>query len=54
MAAKYIFAVLSIVFLVLALARTIRSGGAAHSQSRTWFLIAVIFGVVSIYLFSQG
>ena len=54
MAAKYILAALSVVFLTLAITRMARGGGAAHPQSRTWLLIGVIFGVVSAWLFYQG
>ena len=53
MAAKYILAVLSIVFLVLALRGTMRSGYPGHPQSRTWLLIGAIFAVVAAYLFFQ-
>lgn len=54
MAAKYILAVLSVLFLILAFTRMARGGGAAHPQSRTWLLIGIIFGVVSAWLFYQG
>jgi hypothetical protein len=47
MATKYILAALAVLFVVLALAR----GGLARPQARTWLLIAVIFGVVSAWLF---
>jgi hypothetical protein len=53
MAAKYILAVLSVVFLVLAVIRGAQRG-TNHLQVRTWVLIGLIFGVVSAYLFSQG
>jgi hypothetical protein len=53
-AAKYILAALSIVFLVLAIARMTRGGGAEHPQTRTWLIIAVIFGAVSAWLFYRG
>jgi hypothetical protein len=32
----------------------VRDGGKSHPQSRTWLLIAVIFGIVSGWLFVQG
>jgi hypothetical protein len=54
MAAKYILAALSAVFLVLALWRIAGSGGASHPQTRTWLIIGVIFGIVSAWLFSRG
>jgi hypothetical protein len=53
-AAKHILAALSIVFLVLAIARMARGGATAHPQTRTWLIIGVIFGVVSAWLFYQG
>ncbi|HVQ16106.1 MAG TPA: hypothetical protein VMS40_21040 [Vicinamibacterales bacterium] len=54
MATKYILAALSVVFLILAVSRMARGGGAAHPQSRTWLLIGVIFAAVSAWLFYQG
>ena len=54
MAAKYILAALSLVFLTLALSRIARTGVASHPQSRTWLVIAGIFGLVSAWLFAQG
>lgn len=54
MAAKYVLAALSVLFLILAFIRMARGGGAAHPQSRTWLLIGIIFGVVSAWLFSRG
>ena len=53
MAAKYILAALSVVFLALAIMRLPR-GGVVHPQSRTWLLIGVIFAAVSSWLFYQG
>jgi len=53
-ATKYILAALSVVFLILAVSRMARGGGAAHPQSRTWLLIGVIFAAVSAWLFYQG
>jgi len=50
-AAKYILAALALVFLVAGAARWLRDGGRAHPQSRTWLLIAAIFGAVSAWLF---
>lgn len=51
MAAKYILAALSAVFLVLAASRIARGGAASHPQTRTWLLIGVIFAAVSAWLF---
>jgi hypothetical protein len=53
-ATKYILGALSAVFLILAVSRMARAGGAAHPQARTWLVIGVIFGVVSAWLFYQG
>jgi hypothetical protein len=50
MAAKYILAVLAAIFLALSVARR----SPMHPQSRTWLLIAVIFGTVSAWLFSRS
>ena len=49
-AAKYIFAGLAALFIVMGLAR----GGPSHPQSRTWLLVGVIFGAVAAWLFSQS
>ena len=54
MGAKYILAALSVIFLVLAASRLARGGGASHPQTRTWLLVGIIFGAVSIWLFSRG
>jgi hypothetical protein len=51
--AKYILAALAALFLVLALTRIGRRGRMAHPQSRTWLIIAIIFGAVSACLFYQ-
>jgi hypothetical protein len=53
-AAKYILAALSVLFLILAFTQMARGGGAAHPQSRTWLLVGIIFGIVSAWLFSRG
>jgi hypothetical protein len=47
-AAKYILAVLAVGFLIAATLRTMQRGW--QPQSRTWFLIAVIFSSVSAWL----
>ena len=52
MDAKYILALLAVTFLAAALVRVARSGGISHPQTKTWLLIAVIFGAVSAWLFS--
>jgi DMSO reductase anchor subunit len=48
MLAKYILLVLSIAFLIAAVAR-----GPRTPQGRTWLFIAVIFGIVSTWLFAK-
>jgi hypothetical protein len=48
-AAKYILGGMAIAFLALALFRA-----GSGPQRRTWLIIAIIFGGVSAYLFSQG
>lgn len=53
MAAKYILAVLSVVFIVLAISRMGR-WGVSHPQSRAWLIIGIIFAVVSAWLFYRG
>jgi hypothetical protein len=53
MAAKYILALLSAVFLVAGALRLTRDGQ-LHPQSRTWLLIGVIFAIVSGWLFARG
>jgi hypothetical protein len=50
MAAKYILAVLAVVFLVLAGWRITRDGRRITPASRTWLLTGIIFAVVSGYL----
>jgi hypothetical protein len=54
MAAKYILAVLAVVFLVLAVWRITRDGGHITPASRTWLLTGIIFGVVSGYLWMSA
>ena len=54
MSAKYILAGLGAVFLIAALARLSRGGVGSHPQTRTWLLIAVIFGGVSGWLFYRS
>jgi EamA domain-containing membrane protein RarD len=49
MAAKYILAVLAVVFLAAAAIRGFRG-----PQARTWLLVAAIFTAVSLWLFSKG
>lgn len=54
MAAKYILPVLAIVFLLAALWRLSREGLKLGPSSRTWLLIALLFGAVSAWLWWNG
>lgn len=54
MAAKYILALVAAAFLAAALLRVSRRGQISHPQTKTWLLVAVIFGVVSAWLFSRS
>lgn len=47
MIAEYILASFAVVFLILALVRF----GANQAQAKTWLIIGVIFGLVSILLY---
>ena len=47
---RILFPVIALVFVLLAVARWLRARGKADSAVRTWFLMAVIFGVVSWWL----
>jgi hypothetical protein len=53
-AAKYILAAAACAFLLAAAVRFARDGGRSHPQSRTWLMVAVIFGIVSGWLFARG
>ena len=48
--ANYIFGGLSLVFLALAVRNLLRGGRASHPQTRTWFIIGAVFGVVALWL----
>lgn len=50
MAAKYIVAVLALVFLALGFGRLARDGGRIAPASRTWLLVGAIFALVSAWL----
>jgi hypothetical protein len=51
-AAKYILAGLALAFLGAGAVRLL--GGRPSPQGRTWLLIGVIFGIVSMWLFYQA
>ena len=54
MLAKYILAVLAIVFLAIAALRLVRDGGRIRPASRTWLIVASVFGLVSAWLWTGG
>ena len=54
MAAKYILAILSVVFLLAAGLRLIRDCGRIAPASKTWLVVAVVFGAVSLWLWTGG
>ena len=49
-AAKYILSILAVIFLAAAATRMIRTHSGADAAARTWLTIAVIFAVVSGWL----
>jgi hypothetical protein len=51
--AKDILAAFVVVFLIAAMIRLTRDRGTLHPQSRAWLLIAVIFTLVSAWLWSR-
>ena len=50
MAAKYVVAVLALLFLVLGFVRLARDRGRIAPASRTWLLVGAIFALVSAWL----
>jgi len=50
MPAKYILPILAVIFLLAALQRLVRDGFRLAGASRTWLLVALIFGAVSGWL----
>jgi hypothetical protein len=53
MAAKYVLAGLSLLFLILAATR-LGASGVRHPQVRTWFIVGAVFAAVSAWLFVRG
>ncbi len=53
MAAQYILGCLAVVFLVFGGLRSAREGKVGPA-ARTWFMIGVIFGVVSAWIWLSG
>jgi hypothetical protein len=54
MATHYILPLLAAVFLLAALWRFFRDGFKLGPASRTWFLVALVFGAVSAWLWWSG
>jgi hypothetical protein len=54
MAAKHILLAFAVGFLTAGMLRLSRGGSSQHPQTRTWFLVSVIFIAVSGWLFWQG
>jgi hypothetical protein len=52
MAVKYILAVAALASLVFAVVRIARDDGKFGPASRTWLIIALIFGAVSLWLWT--
>jgi hypothetical protein len=52
--AKHILAAFAIVFFTAAMIRLARDHGTLPPQSRAWLLIAVIFALVSAWLWWRG
>lgn len=50
MAPKHILPVVGVIFLLLAVARLARDGGRLGPASRTWLIVAGLFGLVSLWL----
>lgn len=53
MPVKVLFAVLAVVFLVLASARLWKDGFRIRPASRTWLIVGSIFAVVSAWLWQR-
>jgi hypothetical protein len=53
-AAKYILASLSVVFLVLGGVGTLAARGRPQPRHRTWLVVGAVFAAVSAWLFFKG
>jgi len=53
-ATKYILAGLALAFLIGGAVRLFGDPVRARPQGRTWLLIGIIFGLVTVWLFSQA
>ena len=54
MLARYIFAVLALLFLAAGIGRFSRGRAGSHAAGRTWILLGTILGIVSAWLFYEG
>jgi hypothetical protein len=52
--ARYIFALVTMIFLGLGTARFIRGKAQYRTQGQIWLMMGVIFGAVSTWLYYQG
>ena len=50
MGAKYVLAILAVVFAAAAILRVVRDGGRVSAASRTWLIVTMIFALVSSWL----
>jgi hypothetical protein len=50
MNAVYILGGLSLIFLAVAVRRMMQDGRVSHPQTRTWLIVGVVFGLVSLWL----
>ena len=51
---RHLFPVIALAFLAAAGWRAVRSGGWRDPALRTWLLLALIFGLVSVWLNLRG
>jgi len=54
MAAKYMLAVLAVVFLMIAMLRLVREGGKLGPAAKTWFLTGGMFAIVAGWLWYRN
>lgn len=54
MIAKYVLAVLAVVFAGMAAIRLLREGRRGWIAAKTWLVVAAVFGVTFCYLFVRS
>lgn len=54
MIARYVFAVLAVVFAGIAAIRLLREGRRGWIAAKTWLIVAAVFGVTCCYLFVRS